>query len=514
YTWDTVDQLVKVHAANGASVENVFDGDGVRRVRVEHGVSGDVHTTHFLDDATEVRDGKLTRFVVHGGRRIAKLTDGDGAPSEAKDSKGGCSTSGHSRTGVLAALATLAVVAAFGCKRRLRFIAPLLCITLTVLGCGGGNDGPPPLLEGTIQVLTDADELYFTDAIGSLAEQTSGTGTLKGSFAAYPYGVKRYDTSNETRKYAGTPRDEGVGLDLMGARSYAPDLGVWTSPDPVALMNPERGIGHSFSANHPYAYAANSPINYVDRSGQWPTEWDWKDFKDFAQGVGDQIADTAKEIATTTLQGLASGDSATIVKFTPIGAAASAAVGTVQLAHDVANFGDDFAKAVFAPSYYETGRGTVKVAATAVGAVTTALGVKASIEGVAAGAAPKGTPVPAAAKAGGRVEELGARAAQVHGVLDPIAAARRTTAALDTTAGRIIAGGARDLTPAQRAALLPGEIAARLPGAHAEVTAIETARGLGATPQAISVTRPICPECAAAIEASGGTLTSPTTAAW
>jgi tRNA(Arg) A34 adenosine deaminase TadA len=90
----------------------------------------------------------------------------------------------------------------------------------------------------------------------------------------------------------------------------------------------------------------------------------------------------------------------------------------------------------------------------------------------------------------------------------------RTTAALDTSAGRILAGGARDLTPAQKAVLLPEEIAARLPGAHAEVTALEKAAELGATPQSLAVTRIICERCAAAIEASGGTLTGPKTAVW
>ena len=78
----------------------------------------------------------------------------------------------------------------------------------------------------------------------------------------------------------------------------------------------------------------------------------------------------------------------------------------------------------------------------------------------------------------------------------------------------------RNSCSAGESALLPTrhygvpEIAGKLPGAHAEVTAIETARRLGATPQSMAVTRAICPQCAAAIEASGGTVTSPTTAVW
>jgi Cytidine and deoxycytidylate deaminase zinc-binding region len=109
---------------------------------------------------------------------------------------------------------------------------------------------------------------------------------------------------------------------------------------------------------------------------------------------------------------------------------------------------------------------------------------------------------------------LAERAAQIHGALDPIAQAQRTTAVLRTTAGDIVAGGARDLTPAQRALLGPGEIAARAPGVHAEATALGEAARMGATPLEMAVTRVICPQCAAAIEASGGRLTSPTTVVW
>jgi tRNA(Arg) A34 adenosine deaminase TadA len=131
-----------------------------------------------------------------------------------------------------------------------------------------------------------------------------------------------------------------------------------------------------------------------------------------------------------------------------------------------------------------------------------------------AGAAARAGATAAAAAADLAATRGAARAAEIHGALDPIAQGMRTTAVLETSAGRIIAGGARDLTPAQRALVGPGEIAARLPGAHAEVTALRAAEGLGATPQSMAVTRAICPECAAAITQSGGVLTSPTTVEW
>jgi tRNA(Arg) A34 adenosine deaminase TadA len=85
---------------------------------------------------------------------------------------------------------------------------------------------------------------------------------------------------------------------------------------------------------------------------------------------------------------------------------------------------------------------------------------------------------------------------------------------LRTNDGNIIAGGARDLGPMQKALIGPGEIVAKMPGAHAEITALKHAQEAGLMPQAMAVTRAICPQCAAAIEASGGTLASPTTAVW
>jgi len=107
---------------------------------------------------------------------------------------------------------------------------------------------------------------------------------------------------------------------------------------------------------------------------------------------------------------------------------------------------------------------------------------------------------------------LAERTKEIHNVLDGVAQKSRTTAVLETDAGRIIAGGARDLSPAQRAALGRGEIAAKAPRVHAEVTALDKAASIGATPSELAVTRTICPECIAVIMSLGGRLTSPTTA--
>ncbi|WP_156160728.1 hypothetical protein [Demequina soli] len=110
---------------------------------------------------------------------------------------------------------------------------------------------------------------------------------------------------------------------------------------------------------------------------------------------------------------------------------------------------------------------------------------------------------------------LEARANALQGVLDPIAQNSRTAAVLGTREGQtVLAGGGRDLSPLQRALVQEGEIVARAPGVHAEVTAVNGARSAGLTPQGIGVSRPICPACQGFLEESGATITSPTTAWW
>jgi hypothetical protein len=71
-----------VFSATG-TVESAFDASGVRRVRVERPATGATRKTYFLDAWSEVEDGKLARFIVHGGKRIARLAATNGVATEA-----------------------------------------------------------------------------------------------------------------------------------------------------------------------------------------------------------------------------------------------------------------------------------------------------------------------------------------------------------------------------------------------------------------------------------------------
>lgn len=99
--------------------------------------------------------------------------------------------------------------------------------------------------------------------------------------------------------------------------------------------------------------------------------------------------------------------------------------------------------------------------------------------------------------------------------LDPIAQNSRTTAVMSTREGpNVIASGGRDLGPAQRALTGPEDVLGKLPGAHAEVTAIDAAAKAGLTPVEIVVSRPICPACQTAITESGGQISESGRRAW
>ena len=52
----------------------------------------------------------------------------------------------------------------------------------------------------------------------------------------------------------------------IGVREYVPELGRWTSPDPLYLSQPDNCLNWPGERNE-YRYAANNPIQYTDPSG-------------------------------------------------------------------------------------------------------------------------------------------------------------------------------------------------------------------------------------------------------
>ena len=280
YTWNSADQLTDVTATNGASAKNRFDADGIRRVRVEKNADGSTDTVDFISPWSEVRNGKLVRYIVHTERRIARLSEANGTPSAATAAPGANDAEPPTWLRLLAQLGqlalTLALLASLVWTQRRRLvrafaIAAPAVFFVVLAGCSSdvGSPHPVPSEGGTVKTLSAADALLINDQLGSLLAETDGVGAQPTRFAAYPYGVARYEGSKETRQYANAPRDRGVGLDLMGARFYAPDLGVWTIADPVLINGPERTVGEQFATANPYVYCNLNPIVAVDNDGNF-----------------------------------------------------------------------------------------------------------------------------------------------------------------------------------------------------------------------------------------------------
>ncbi len=283
FTYDDADHLVGVKTKGGASVESVFD-DTSRRIAREHGSDGTDHVTYFLDTWSEVRDGQLVRYLVHGDRRIARLASATGQTQAAlaadtEGTKAEEPPAAHAaRLRVLSMNAgwffvSLALIAALGARyrRQLEVALPavIAALALSVGACGHGGGPPPPpdVPDGTILTLSEDDEILLDDVVGSVNEQVSGSGKVRGEFAAYPYGLARYDSTSIERKFANTPRDVGVGLDMMGARAYAADIGAWTRPDPLRIEQPEALVGRGLPAANAYLYGDADPVSRSDATG-------------------------------------------------------------------------------------------------------------------------------------------------------------------------------------------------------------------------------------------------------
>lgn len=276
YTWNAADQLTTVTSSNGASVESVFDGDGKRRVRVERSTGGSTETVHFVSPWSEVRNGTLVRYVVHGDRRIARLSDNNGVPASSPPVEGprlpGIALALRAVASCALAMALLSALLWLLRRRPYRsFARATFLLGCLVLACPehASRAPDPPVEEGSVKTLDAADTVLINDQLGSLLAETDGTGERVLRSAAYPYGVARYDNSKETRSYANAPRDRSIGLDLMGARFYAPDLGVWTIGDPILVTDPSRVASEEFATANPYAYANLNPIVGVDSDGNF-----------------------------------------------------------------------------------------------------------------------------------------------------------------------------------------------------------------------------------------------------
>lgn len=110
-------------------------------------------------------------------------------------------------------------------------------------------------------------EYYLTDHLGSIRALCDHTGELIALRDYYAFGMEwerpNAPVTTDRYYYNGKEKQEigNTGLLDYGARFYNPDIGRWTTLDPMA---------EKYSNISPYAYCVSSPINALDWQGKLP----------------------------------------------------------------------------------------------------------------------------------------------------------------------------------------------------------------------------------------------------
>ncbi len=145
------------------------------------------------------------------------------------------------------------------------------------------DDGNPEPSIGHWNLLTSSDEVvgrmmtsgtasyYLKDHLGSVRAVVNASGAVLETRDYYPYGLEMPGRSfvsgtKAKENFTGHELDAESGLLYAGARYYMPNIGRWTSVDPLARQYP---------AHSPYVYVANNPLRYIDPDGrEWLTPED------------------------------------------------------------------------------------------------------------------------------------------------------------------------------------------------------------------------------------------------
>ena len=106
-----------------------------------------------------------------------------------------------------------------------------------------------------------------SDYLGSTSFFTDSQGSKIAAIAYRPFGNVDASTGNiDLRLFSVHPFDAESGLYYMRRRYYAPEIGRFITPDPMAIYRPTV-YQHNAKALHPYLYVANDPLNKSDLSG-------------------------------------------------------------------------------------------------------------------------------------------------------------------------------------------------------------------------------------------------------
>jgi RHS repeat-associated protein len=113
---------------------------------------------------------------------------------------------------------------------------------------------------------TNAVNYFFADHLGSSRVVANSSGTVLDDSDFYPFGGERVvsSSSGNTYKFTDKERDSESGLDNLGARFFASNVGRFQNPDPLYLELHRVSDPQQLNL---YAYSRNNPLKFSDPTG-------------------------------------------------------------------------------------------------------------------------------------------------------------------------------------------------------------------------------------------------------
>lgn len=261
YEYDSIGQLTKVTYPDGHYVSYSYDASGNRITVVDDGATSD-YTTNNMNQYTDVgdvsysyddngnlisrtEDGQTTTYKYNFENRLTMVTSPEGTWEYVYDALG-------SRVGVIHN----------GVEHR---------YLVDPMGFGdvaAEYDGDGSLIAryihglGLISQIDSSGSLYYYhfNPTGHTMEITDEDGDVVNSYKYSPFGIslEKEETIPNPFEYVGEfgVMDDGNGLTYMRMRYYQPELGRFSSEDPLRIPG-----------NNDYTYVENKAIAYVDVFG-------------------------------------------------------------------------------------------------------------------------------------------------------------------------------------------------------------------------------------------------------